>query len=372
MNIVSPMDGSELRAPAPIRVLVDLERMQPGSGHGGIKPGVYAFLGELARLGNPEGPRFTISARGVSDLVRELSGGVTLVAYDDLVDVIYSLFGYSPLLESGCPGVAVVVDVLHRQLPAALPVEEVNLREQQFQRLTQLPGIRLQCISAYTRDCLRRHFGVPADRCFVTALPVHARFGTGDAPAAVPAHEKRTFLYPANFWPHKNHEILLIAYRQYFRSSPDPWKLVLTGHEDARTRQVRAMARGLGIERSVSFPGHLDDQAFARLWSRVGALVFPSLHEGFAIPLLEAMQFGVPIVASNAGAIPETAGDAALLVDATSPAKLGQAMQTIADDAGLRDDLVARGRQRLALFSLAREVGTLASHLEAAAREAHS
>ena len=199
MNIVSPMDGSELRAPAPIRVLVDLERMQPGSGHGGIKPGVYAFLGELARLGNPEGPRFTISARGVSDLVRELSGGVTLVAYDDLVDVIYSLFGYSPLLESGCPGVAVVVDVLHRQLPAALPVEEVNLREQQFQRLTQLPGIRLQCISAYTRDCLRRHFGVPADRCFVTALPVHARFGTGDAPAAVPAHEKRTFLYPANF-----------------------------------------------------------------------------------------------------------------------------------------------------------------------------
>jgi glycosyltransferase involved in cell wall biosynthesis len=125
---------------------------------------------------------------------------------------------------------------------------------------------------------------------------------------------------------------------------------------------------GLGLRDRVHFLGHLDDAAFAALWSRAGALVFPSLSEGFGIPLLEAMRFGVPILAAQTGSLPEVAGDAALLVDATDPRALAEALRRLAIREGLREDLVARGRARLNAFSLELEAGRLAHFLAAAAR----
>ena len=349
--------------------------MQAGAGHGGIKPFIYAFLSELGRMDKGAGLRFQMAVHCDSQLLDELPFPIVPAAAFGSPDVLYSPFGYSTLMEAGTPAVAVVVDVLHRELPGALPIEEVHLRESQFQRLVGLPRVRLQCISKFTEECMRRHYGVPPERCFQTALPIHDRLPhASNKPAHGPPDPGSDpfFLYPANFWPHKNHEVLLIAHRLHRHSAPLPWRLVLTGHEDARCAQIREMAAGLMLGGHIRIAGHLDEPEFASLWSRAGALIFPSLHEGFAIPLLEAMHFGVPILASNAAAIPETAGGAALLVDAGSPLVLADGLNRIAADAGLRGELVARGRQRLARLSLQSEVGKLADQLEAAARAAVS
>jgi glycosyltransferase involved in cell wall biosynthesis len=178
------------------------------------------------------------------------------------------------------------------------------------------------------------------------------------------------FFYPANFWPHKNHETLLVAYRQYAHAAGSrAWPLIFTGQPDARMKLLEEMRDGLGLRSSVTFLGHLDDAAFAALWSRAGALVFLSLHEGFGIPLLEAMRFGVPILAANTTALPEVAGDAGLLVDPTDPRLIADALRRLAIREGLRDDLVTRGRVRLGAFSLELEAGRLAHFLDCAARK---
>jgi glycosyltransferase involved in cell wall biosynthesis len=92
------------------------------------------------------------------------------------------------------------------------------------------------------------------------------------------------------------------------------------------------------------------------------------LHEGFGIPLLEAMRFGIPILASNTTSLPEVGGDACVYVDPADPRLIADALRRLAIREGLREDLVNRGRARLATFSLELEAGRLAHFLESAAR----
>ena len=87
------------------------------------------------------------------------------------------------------------------------------------------------------------------------------------------------------------------------------------------------------------------------LYAGAACFVFPSLYEGFGLPVLEAMAAGTPVVASRAGAIPEVAGDAALLVDARHPGELAEGIEAVLTDGALRERLVARGRVRARAFT---------------------
>lgn len=108
--------------------------------------------------------------------------------------------------------------------------------------------------------------------------------------------------------------------------------------------------RGLG-EPDVAITGYVDDARMAELVSGATMLVFPSLYEGFGMPLIEAMEAGLPIVAARAGATPETVGTAGVLVDPNDPVAFADAMTRVASDDGLRAELVAAGHQQAALFT---------------------
>jgi hypothetical protein len=214
---------------------------------------------------------------------------------------------------------------------------------------------------------------VPADRTFTFYNAVHQRFMSAPAESwalsapvqDAPADAVPFFLYPANAWKHKNHEVLLLAYGIYragaLASGTIPWPLVLTGHEDQRWREMQALADALGLleEGAVSFRGYVPSAELSRLWGKAGALVFPSLHEGFGIPLLEAMQHDLPVLSSREGSLPEVGADACLYADARNPEAWAAAMTSLATDAALRQQLVAAGRIRLADFSLDREAAHL-------------
>ncbi|MEO7597616.1 MAG: glycosyltransferase [Opitutus sp.] len=388
-------------ATKPIRIAVDLLRMSAGGANGGVKPLVFSFLSEIARqrgssfnfavladrslrdeltpllrpgdfLLEPEPEHFAISRREATSW--RTTG--RFARTDDVgalasVDVVYAPFGVSSLMRPGRPSISLIVDLLHRDLPAALPAEEVAHRDHWFRRaITE--ATYFQCISRHGIGRLGHHYGVQPARCFHTYIPVQNRL---PAPAPETALPDRTpedpfFLYPANYWPHKNHETLLVAYRQYAQAAGSrAWPLVFTGQPDARMELLQELRDGLGMSSSVLFLGHIEDAAFAALWTRAGALIFPSLHEGFGIPLLEAMRFGVPIVASNSTSLPEVAGDAAVLVDPTDPRLIADALRRIAIREGLREELVTRGHARLGAFSLELEAGRLAHFLESAARK---
>ena len=114
----------------------------------------------------------------------------------------------------------------------------------------------------------------------------------------------------------------------------------------------RGPSGSAGVEKNVRFLGYVPDADLSALYAGAWALVEPSLFEGFGLPVLEAMAAGAPVVASNRGAIPEVAGDAALLVE-PEEGPIVDALGRLASEVGLRGLLLARGKERIAFFRLA-------------------
>lgn len=394
----------------PIRLAVDLSNLRPGGENGGIKPFVFETLlwlgrqqaaplqflyltcsathaevrDQLARVGDevicvrdnggvlPRGdervPRERLCIPPPADLLWQFGA-----------QVLYCPFGHAEFASPGIGTICTVVDVLHRDFPWSLSAHQNDCRERMFQEIVAVAD-RLQCISHHVATRMWEHYGVPAERMFTTHIAVHQRFATLSATGtASPAQDRGErpgpfFFYPANAWKHKNHETLLLAYGIYrvgaLATGTIPWPLVLTGHEDERWEEVRSLAETLGLLETgaVSFLGYLAPGEFARLWETAGALVFPSLHEGFGIPLLEAMQHDLPVLTSRDGSLPEVGADACLYADARRPEALAEAMTSLATDADLRAQLIAAGRRRLADFSLARESTSLLDAVIAVSR----
>jgi glycosyltransferase involved in cell wall biosynthesis len=114
---------------------------------------------------------------------------------------------------------------------------------------------------------------------------------------------------------------------------------------------VEDSAKALGLAAQMRLPGDFSQRDLAALYSGAAALVYPSLYEGFGLPVLEAMACGCPVVTSNRSSLPEVAGDAALLVDPESPDQLADAIARLAGDTAERARLVAAGRQRARLLT---------------------
>ena len=398
-------------SPRPFHLLVDLSQLLPGGANGGVKPFVLEYLAWIGRqrrvpvritylTTSRSHAEVRALARAEDELVcvhddgtgerpdghevaprerRWLSPPVDL-AVQLGADVLYCPLSWTEFRCPGVPLVATIVDVLHRDFPFTLAPADNAWRETLFADLLGFSD-RFQCISAYTRGQMHYHFGVPLDRMFLTHIAIQGRFralppglaGSGEETGEAAATPY--FFYPANAWVHKNHEAILLAYYAYRRETRReggvaPWGLVLTGHEDQRMADLRAVADSLGLleNDAVRFAGHVSARQLERIWRGAGALVFPSLHEGFGIPLVEAMEHGVPILCSAAGSLPEVGGDACLYADARRPTELAVALRRLAGDEGLRRDLVARGRERLRAFRLEREASAFLDELCAAAR----
>ena len=159
-------------------------------------------------------------------------------------------------------------------------------------------------------------------------------------------------LYPANFWPHKNHEILLTAFcMACHQGLAEDIRLICTGSPGPRVTALAAAALDMGLGDRVLFPGFLPASDFATLLGNALGLIFPSLYEGFGLPVIEAMVAGVPVACSRICALPEIAGDAALYFDPRVPAQIANALLRLTKDEQLRARLIVAGRFRATEFS---------------------
>jgi glycosyltransferase involved in cell wall biosynthesis len=136
----------------------------------------------------------------------------------------------------------------------------------------------------------------------------------------------------------------------------------------AYTRALVRFARELGVRDAVAFAGPLSDTDLVAALSQSDALVMASQHEGFGVPVLEAMSIGLPVVANRAGALPEIVGDGGLLVDATDPYALAGAVARVATDADLRSDLARAAARRVEALDLSSAGDRTADLLVALAR----
>lgn len=156
------------------------------------------------------------------------------------------------------------------------------------------------------------------------------------------------FLYSGALQPHKNVGVLLKAMAQL----PKSINLVITGDSTPQLRQdLLDEARKLGITSQVRHLGFIPNEDLPHLFRASVAFVFPSLLEGFGLPILDAMACGTLVIASNAASLPEVGGDAPIYFDPNDPDALAECLRQALDDQGLRIQQIARGKQRVKQFT---------------------
>ncbi len=213
-------------------------------------------------------------------------------------------------------------------------------------------------ISGFSKQVLVSTYGLSPERVHVTPLGVDARVFSppADSKAAdtlrldlgLPA---KFLFFPANTWPHKNHVRLLEALAALRDAHGLRPCLVLTGSPKHAHRAVLDTTARLGLAGQLRWLGHIDQSRLIALYRAAIALVFPSLHEGFGLPILEAMACGCPVACSGTTATVETAGNAALTFDPADVSDITRALRALLSSEELRRDLARRGLARAAEFS---------------------
>jgi glycosyltransferase involved in cell wall biosynthesis len=384
------------RSPGVVRVAVDLTTFSGGGGPGGLKLFVFGFLQWMAEA---RGSEFAFTYFTRLSLVPEVEtfrraedwniclgldpgtldpgqrrpgmvwapGAASNWTEHWPADVLYTPWGYSEFSRPEVPSVNLVADTLHRDWPDLLPADEVARREAWFRRMLS-KAAAVQCNSDFVKAQLVRHFGAPAELLFVTHNAIQHQLVSAPGRKSTGPASRPYFLYPANDWPHKNHERLFEAYASYRKEAgAGAWDLVLTGHF-ARGGALQDRISSHGIAENCRVLGYLDRAEFAPIFRGAGALFFPSLYEGFGIPVLEAMALGLPVACGNIASLPEVAGDCALYFDPTRTDAIARALARISGDSPLRRKLSAAGPVRAGTFSIEREAGRLADRIISVAR----
>jgi len=205
-------------------------------------------------------------------------------------------------------------------------------------------------VSEFTAGQVEQYLGVPRARIRVVHHGIPAR--------AIPwVKREKVVLCVGAIQRRKNQARLVRA----FAALPADWRLILAGSQGFESAEtLEAIAVSPSKER-ILVTGYVSDEEIGRWYGRAGIFAFPSLDEGFGMPVLEAMAAGVPVIAGNRSALPEVCGDAAVLVDPESEDELAAALVELAGDEARRAELVTRGRARAAEYSWEKAVAETVS-----------
>lgn len=270
-------------------------------------------------------------------------------------DLLFCPFTAPTFYKRGVPTVCVIYDLQYKTYPHFFSESELFQREQTIVQTCKRANL-LTAISEYSRQSLLQHHKMPPQKIRTVYIQIpqaeKSSFNTEQL-ILKKLHliPQQYILYPANFWKHKNHEMLLTAFQTFLKQTETPMKLVCTGAPGERQQWLMKAAKHMGLEESVVFPGYLCADNLAILLSNAKAVVFPSLYEGFGLPLIEAMAAGIPVACSNKGSLPEIAGNAALIFDATQSDNITAALHKIISDSAYREELINHGYTRAAEFS---------------------
>ena len=212
-------------------------------------------------------------------------------------------------------------------------------------------------ISEYTRRDLIERLGARPERITVTPLAHDAGLARVTAPGQLAAVQRRYglpdrfVLFLGALEPRKNLQRLLEAYATLPVALRRDVNLVVAGMSGWLNDSVHRRVAELGLTESVRFVGYVDGEDLAALYSLATVFAYPSLYEGFGLPVLEAMACGTPVLTSNVSSLPEVAGEAALLVSPTDVGSLSTGLRALLESDSLRATMSARGTRHAARFS---------------------
>jgi glycosyltransferase involved in cell wall biosynthesis len=290
-----------------------------------------------------------LAARAGVDLVHSLASTAPVWGRFKRVVTVHDLiYARVPEAHAGVldRGMGVLVPLAVRRSDRVIAISQ-STRDDLLELLPRTPAGKI--------DLVPQGLGTVVRAEPLSAEETRSRLGLGSRRVVLSLSAKR---------PHKNLARLIGA----LASIPPERRplLVLPGYPTAHEAELRKRARDAGVQEDVRFLGWVAGEELEGLWQLAEAFVFPSLYEGFGLPVLEAMARGVPVACSNASSLPEVAGDAALLFDPHDEAAIAAAIERLWSDRAEAERLRTRGLERVREFTWERTArGTLASYRRA-------
>lgn len=375
-----------IRTNPPFRLLYDLRWMELGQA-GGVEQATYELISAISQLDRKNryrvfaprsacwewdfpsrfkvnrlysDPGEPLGERLHSFVARCQGASPALVSPDEFSDLAFDLvlstcsYIHPEMIEF--PGILTIHDLQHLHYPEFFPRVEWENRERLY-RDSAARAKHIICISEFTRRDVNKRYGIPLERMTtIWNIPSSAMW------QEIPVRKRRALLtgmglsgpflfYPAHCWPHKNHERLVEAFGRVTSELPNDLNLVLTGRPFPPEHPAVALVQELGLGSRVLHLGFRSPLEIRALFQECVALVFPSLFEGFGMPVAEAIIAGKPVACSNVTSLPEIAGDAAITFDPTDVNEMAGRILDIATEPGLRVSLAAAARKRQHVFS---------------------
>ncbi len=270
------------------------------------------------------------------------------------VHLLHSMAFVSPLL-SPAPTVVTVHDLSFLRFPERFPALK-RLYLTAMTRLSCRRARRIIAVSQATADETVRWLGVPPSRIDIAPHGVdHQRFRPLPPDQVTRFRQarglpERLALFVGTLEPRKNLPTLVEAFGRTRARSQGAW-LVIAGGRGWHYQTLYRRIRELALTESVHLAGFVPNGELALWYNAATMFVYPSIYEGFGMPLLEAMACGTPVISSNVSAMPQVVGEAGLLVAPDDIEGLAEAMDHLFDDADLRADLGRRGQARAAAYT---------------------
>jgi len=315
------------------------------------------FVSEVgARHFHGLGPNFDLVFRSHHRPIRVLweQSGLPMELRGLGVDVYHGP-GYVVPLCKVCPQITTVHD-----LTAYLFPETHDFFSSWYYRLLMPWSVsaadRVIAVSESAKGDLMRLLGVPAEKVCVIHHGKDDRFTPHGSESRLAELRtkygitKKMILFVGGIDLRKNPSSLVRAFAM-LKPLHKSHELVLTGGFGEHYEWIRARLGEWRVENHVVFPGYIPGEELADFYRLAEVVVYPSLYEGFGLPVLEAMACGVPVITSNVSAMPEVAGDAAILVDPNDIKDLAAAIDRVLADKVLRDNMIEKGLRRSQLFS---------------------
>jgi glycosyltransferase involved in cell wall biosynthesis len=262
-----------------------------------------------------------------------------------------------PLFFKAGKSVVTIHDVIPLVLPWAFPSRHRWILARALARIRKQAEMVIVPSTAAAEDVVH-YLQVERERVRVIPMGCEARFQPAEDPGRAAALRRRYdlparyILFVGTLEPRKNVNILLQAFAQVGAETPrDDLALVIAGGNGWGGEDYLATAKALKLQGRVRFTGFVADDDLPDLYRGALLFVYPSLYEGFGLPVLEAMACGTPVITSNRTSLPEVAGGAALLVDPTRPEALVEAMISLMHDGELHRELRAKGLARARAFT---------------------
>lgn len=326
------------------KIVVDLTPVLPGGENGGAKVMVLALIKHLGKiapkdhfilltgskahqelahldshnirricvLGKKEPANFVINSwKKITNKLLSRSHKTFLERLK--ADLLFCPFTAPFFAAIGIPVVSVIYDLQYLDCAYFFSSHDRYHRGITFQKACQTASY-LVCISEFTRQSVLKNSATPLLPEKVISVPIcfshgNVQLDTNNRVKLLAKYnlQHESFLfYPANFWQHKNHKMLFTAFSMYCKKYPNSTlKLVCTGAPSESQQILIAAVEKMGLSERIIFPGYVSSELLSALLFSCRAVIFPSLYEGFGMPVVEAMLAKKPILSSNKGSLPE-------------------------------------------------------------------